>query len=215
MKTLSLRFCAALIAVITVFIACSDSKNKTAKENKKPDSVLTHLPDSVIKNEMSDEEMMQGKMVFKDTVSPEFKAGFQRVVNAYLSIKNGFVNEHWEAIDQQVAKMQSLLNSFPDNSLSGEAQLFWKEKKAFLQEHLNLHKDAKTKDAKRENFVFLSSAMIKSVTAFGSSNQNLFIDFCPMANQNKGAYWLSETKQIQNPYMGKKMPNCGEVRKEL
>jgi hypothetical protein len=36
-----------------------------------------------------------------------------------------------------------------------------------------------------------------------------------MANNDKGAYWLSQIKEIQNPYMGQKMPNCGEIKKVL
>ena len=29
------------------------------------------------------------------------------------------------------------------------------------------------------------------------------------------ATWLSETKEIKNPYLGKKMPTCGEVKEEM
>jgi Cu(I)/Ag(I) efflux system membrane fusion protein len=36
-----------------------------------------------------------------------------------------------------------------------------------------------------------------------------------MAFDNKGAYWLSETKEIRNPYFGDKMMTCGEVKKEF
>lgn len=57
--------------------------------------------------------------------------------------------------------------------------------------------------------------MVKSVKAFGYGNQKLYVDYCPMANNNKGAYWLSQTKEIKNPYLGKKMPKCGELKKEI
>ena len=32
-----------------------------------------------------------------------------------------------------------------------------------------------------------------------------------MANDNQGAYWLSATKEIRNPYFGKQMLNCGST----
>ena len=32
-----------------------------------------------------------------------------------------------------------------------------------------------------------------------------------MAFDNKGAYWLSEEKEIRNPYFGSKMLTCGET----
>ncbi|MDQ6756917.1 MAG: DUF3347 domain-containing protein, partial [Bacteroidota bacterium] len=40
-------------------------------------------------------------------------------------------------------------------------------------------------------------------------------DFCPMYNNNKGAIWLSEVKDIKNPYLGKKMPTCGNMKEEI
>jgi hypothetical protein len=36
-----------------------------------------------------------------------------------------------------------------------------------------------------------------------------------MYNDGKGANWLSETKEIANPYLGKSMPTCGSVKEEL
>lgn len=30
-----------------------------------------------------------------------------------------------------------------------------------------------------------------------------------MANTNKGAFWISEDKEIRNPYYGKQMMTCG------
>ncbi len=36
-----------------------------------------------------------------------------------------------------------------------------------------------------------------------------------MYNDGKGGIWLSETKEIKNPYLGGKMPKCGTVQKEI
>ena len=63
----------------------------------------------------------------------------------------------------------------------------------------------------RDHFKHLSAHMISSVQLFGV-NQKAYSQFCPMANSNKGAYWLSLEKEIQNPYYGQAMLTCGEVR---
>jgi hypothetical protein len=60
----------------------------------------------------------------------------------------------------------------------------------------------------------LSQDMIALVKAAGNS-KTLYKDFCPMYNNKKGAFWLSETKEIRNPYYGKEMPRCGEVKEEI
>lgn len=38
---------------------------------------------------------------------------------------------------------------------------------------------------------------------------------CPKFNDGKGAFWLSETKEIKNPYYGAKMPGCGSVTETI
>lgn len=66
----------------------------------------------------------------------------------------------------------------------------------------------------REHFDMLSKDMVDLVKLFGAG-QPLFVDHCPMYNDHKGADWLSETKEIKNPYLGTKMPTCGSVKEEL
>ena len=39
--------------------------------------------------------------------------------------------------------------------------------------------------------------------------------FCPMAFDNKGAYWLSSEKEIENPYFGEQMLRCGEIQETI
>jgi Cu(I)/Ag(I) efflux system membrane fusion protein len=36
-----------------------------------------------------------------------------------------------------------------------------------------------------------------------------------MALGDKGAYWLSEIKEINNPYFGEEMLRCGEITKTI
>ena len=47
--------------------------------------------------------------------------------------------------------------------------------------------------------------------SFGS-NRTLYHDLCPMAFDDQGAYWLSESKEIRNPYFGDKMLKCGSTK---
>ena len=66
----------------------------------------------------------------------------------------------------------------------------------------------------REHFEMLSKDMYDLVKAFGGG-QVLYKDFCPMYNNGKGAFWISEIKEIKNPYLGKAMPTCGSIKEEL
>jgi hypothetical protein len=60
-----------------------------------------------------------------------------------------------------------------------------------------------------------SSSLFSLVKAFGATNQTAYYQRCPMANDNKGAYWISQEKEIRNPYYGEKMLKCGENKETL
>jgi len=47
------------------------------------------------------------------------------------------------------------------------------------------------------------------------SGGTIYKKFCPMAFNNKGAYWYADVEGISNPYFGDKMLNCGSVTKTI
>jgi Cu(I)/Ag(I) efflux system membrane fusion protein len=57
--------------------------------------------------------------------------------------------------------------------------------------------------------------MIKMTIVFSSFGNIIYVQHCPMADNNKGADWLSTEKEIRNPYFGSSMLTCGEVTSEL
>jgi hypothetical protein len=70
-------------------------------------------------------------------------------------------------------------------------------------------------EAQRNEYSDLSNELIRIVKKSGLKSGELYIDYCPMALHNKGAYWLSSGKEIRNPYFGDKMLSCGEVKETL
>ncbi len=68
----------------------------------------------------------------------------------------------------------------------------------------------------RTAFSSLSETITRIVETFGSGeNTPLYIQFCPMAFGNKGATWLAPSEEVNNPYFGTMMLNCGEVRRQI
>ncbi len=70
-------------------------------------------------------------------------------------------------------------------------------------------------EAKRAAFSPISDELFAAVKLFGNDGRQLFYQHCPMAFNDKGAYWLSNADSIMNPYFGKKMLTCGEVKETL
>ncbi|EDP70378.1 putative metal transport-related, exported protein [Flavobacteriales bacterium ALC-1] len=74
-----------------------------------------------------------------------------------------------------------------------------------------------TSDLKKQRLSFkpLSKLIIDIVSKSKNLNKITYIQYCPMADQNKGAKWLSLEKEIMNPYFGDKMLNCGSILEEI
>ena len=69
---------------------------------------------------------------------------------------------------------------------------------------------AKTLEEQRVAFEKLSAemeALVKDQITEGT----IFKQYCPMAFDGKGATWLSNSKEIRNPYYGDKMLKCGAI----
>jgi len=67
----------------------------------------------------------------------------------------------------------------------------------------------------RKAFSLLSNEMKTLVKASKPASGTLYLEYCPMANNNEGAFWLSNEKEIKNPYFGDKMLKCGSVKETI
>jgi Cu(I)/Ag(I) efflux system membrane fusion protein len=69
----------------------------------------------------------------------------------------------------------------------------------------------KSIDELREEFLVLSEDIIAIAKSSNPTDQLLYVQRCPMANNSEGASWLSFTKKIENPYYGASMLTCGST----
>lgn len=76
---------------------------------------------------------------------------------------------------------------------------------------------AQTADIKgaREVFLQISKAAIQLEKDFGHSGDQYYLTFCPMADNNKGAYWLQTVDTVYNSFYGAAMLRCGSIKEAL
>ncbi|SDR67919.1 membrane fusion protein, Cu(I)/Ag(I) efflux system [Gillisia sp. Hel1_33_143] len=177
----------------------------------------TKTDDEQIKQgQVSTKKFLEGKVYdFRKDTPKAFRQQLDAVIHAYLSLKDGLVQADEKATSKYSSELLKALQNVDGNVLKGDAKAFWEEKKSFLMQHAKLCKEASTIAGKRENFIYLSQPLIKVVEAYGPGDEKLYVDFCPMANNNKGAFWLSADQEIQNPFMAADMRSCGEVKQEI
>lgn len=143
-------------------------------------------------------------------VSKEFQNQLKQVVKNYIELKNALVQENSNESKEKAKSLFSYLNKINSKLLKGDALTSWKTMEKEIDsatKELSNSSDIKTQ---REHFKHLSSHLIQAVQKFGI-NEKIYVDFCPMAGDNKGAFWLSKEKKISNPYYGESMLTCGEI----
>ena len=69
--------------------------------------------------------------------------------------------------------------------------------------------------AQRALFEDVSTLVEAEIALQTITSGTIYKQYCPMAFQGEGAYWLSDSKEVRNPYFGDKMLKCGTVEKEL
>jgi hypothetical protein len=70
-------------------------------------------------------------------------------------------------------------------------------------------------EGQRKAFAGLSNEMAVLVKNGKLASGALYVEYCPMANNNEGGFWLSNEKQIKNPYFGNAMLKCGSVKETI
>ena len=67
----------------------------------------------------------------------------------------------------------------------------------------------------RAAFIALNTDLMGVMKNAPVSAGSIYMMYCPMANEGKGAYWFSANKEVKNPYYGAEMLTCGEVKEEI
>lgn len=137
------------------------------------------------------------------------------ILDSYLAMKDALASDNSAGAANSGEAMVKAIDGFDRASLDEKQQASYDEIVEDAREHAeHIGENSGKIDHQREHFDALSNDMMDLVAVTGS-DRTLYQDFCPMYNDNKGANWLSVSKEIKNPYMGSKMSTCGSVKNEI
>lgn len=180
---------------ILLFAACNSGSKTTDNTNNQGDTTQAAM---------------------KDDVAEKNTAPTKGVITAYLDMKNALTKDDDKNAAQAGNRLVEAIAAVDKVSLSAEQSKVFTDVADDAKEHAeHIGSNAGNIKHQREHFEMLSREIYDLVKAGGSAGQKLYYDNCPMYNDGKGGNWLSETKEIQNPYLGKEMPICGSVKEEL
>lgn len=205
----------AIIVTAVILTACSKPKTEPVTENTDHQSEI--IKDSMNENsgsQVSDSE--SSEVIAKTDEKMDAKTAFstKAIIKDYLMLKNSLAKDDSKAAASAGKMLFETMKKTDINQLDAKKRSVYKEIAESMEENAE-HIVAGTGsiDHQREHFDMLSKDVNDLIETFGSE-QKLYKDFCPMYNDNKGAIWISEKKEIVNPYQGSKMLTCGSLQKE-
>jgi Cu(I)/Ag(I) efflux system membrane fusion protein len=170
------------------------------------------------KEEKKETETTEQKSAAVKKYSHQFNSSITGVLNAYYRLKDAFVASDTVKVNEAGAALKQLIDgiqldelkqkdSAAYESISGRPGDVTAEIAGMLGE--------KELEKKRESFEMISNAFYDLIRTIRPDGVTAYYQYCPMAFNDKGAYWLSNADSIRNPYFGKKMLTCGEVKEEM
>ena len=148
-------------------------------------------------------------------VDPEFIDQLSAVYDAYVPMKNAFVESDPSEVKQEAEQVKAKLEQVDMSLLKGETHMKWMEYLETMNPELAKIAGSNDIEEQREAFAGFNISFYNAVKTFGLEEETVYFQYCPMALGDKGAYWLSEMKEIRNPYFGDMMLKCGETRETL
>ncbi|MDG5813855.1 efflux RND transporter periplasmic adaptor subunit [Chitinispirillales bacterium ANBcel5] len=143
-------------------------------------------------------------------VSSAFLENLDPVYQSYFNLSKSLANDDHNSAVVAMGELGEQIDKV--HGSSGDDLTVWDESKKEMLEvisHKNHYSDI---EELRNAFANLSEQVITLQRVYGHHSGEHFLAFCPMALNDKGAYWLQSQDQISNPYFGESMLRCGEIK---
>lgn len=139
-----------------------------------------------------------GQTASASTVDAQKEA--QDILAGYLQIKDALVKTDGAATSKAAKELMASLGEGTGADI-----------------HAELEQIAAIEDPaqQRQHFNTLSEKVYAMLKATKAHEGTIYKQYCPMAFDNKGAFWLAAEKEINNPYFGDMMLHCGKVEEKL
>ena len=194
-----------LMTIMCMVIAGTSVAQHDHSEQMKKDDHSMHM-----KKDMDGET----GMIKKYDVDTKFQAQLNGVMSANQNLVDAFLHDDEALIKKAITELSGSLMKVDMSLLSGEAHHKWMEYMNEIKSEAKQITGANDIDFQRIHLAKLNDALYKSLKAFGTGGTEVYYNYCPMAN-SVGANWLTTSSEIQNPYMGQKMPKCGSNKEIL
>lgn len=178
-----------------------------SSEEKKPASGSEH--------EGHGESTSENTMKIDMSIDENFKKQLTNVYKVHLGLQGAFLATDAPAAKRQAGSVKSALDQVDMSLVSGEMHNNWMNILKQLRESLDKIEASTDIEEQRLSFADFNDALYSAIKMFGTSGETIYYQYCPMARNGNGAYWLSAVNEIKNPYYGDAMLTCGENKEVI
>jgi len=140
-----------------------------------------------------------------------FQNEFKTTLPLYFSIKDALVASNFNKASEFANSMLQKAQKINLKDLNQMELVHFNKTLSMLK----AISENSTIEKQRAHFVILNENLVAIAMNIDDLKTTLYIQKCPMANNNKGAMWLSTEKDIKNPYYGEAMMTCGSIIEEI
>lgn len=145
---------------------------------------------------------------------PEFKEQLQAVFSAYLPVKDALIESDVNTAARKAKNLQKAINEVDMKLVKDEAHMEWMKDLSILQKSTEGIQNETDLEKARMMLSPLSDQLFHSLKKYQVEVDG-YRQYCPMAMDNQGAFWLSDSDKVLNPYFGDAMLTCGNVEEHL
>jgi hypothetical protein len=194
------------------FTACNNSGSKNEQEAHDMNNMKQ---DTAQHATASTDDAAKTIAVTYTNVDEKAAAAIKEIVDHYLHIKNALANDNGMEAASGAKAMEIAISKLDKSLLTAEQKTAYDKNEETLKENaMQIAKNADKIKQQRSQFVLLSEGVYGLAKNFGAGRP-LYHDHCPMARDNQGAMWISEIKEVKNPYFGAEMLACGTVEEVI
>lgn len=154
--------------------------------------------------------VIEAKSDTKSALSDANVSVLTAVFENYFTLKEALVKTDGKTASTQSKELLSAINAVQMESLKTDEHVVWMKVVGDLKNTATAIAAAQDVAIQRSYFDVLS-ASIYQLTKVSKQNSPTYFQYCPMANDGKGANWLSKENAIKNPYFGSMMLSCGKT----
>jgi len=144
-----------------------------------------------------------------------FNASFRNMLKAYYGVKDALFAADTSRASAAALTLAQAADSLQLGQIQGDTSGTIKENAVIYAGTISGSARGlageTSLDNKRKEFAMIADALWTLVRIVKYNGEKLYWDYCPMAFDNKGAYWVSDDGAIKNPYFGSQMPTCGSI----